>query len=141
MGLMAKPSIGCRHFAISPIISDYLAPGLGKTKTGRLWTYVRDERLHQGSHPPAAVYSYSPDRKAEHPQDHLKDFTGVLHADGYAGLNVLFDGGRVRPRVGRMSGASSLMFMPPTARPSPKRRSSASAPSMASKRSSGASYP
>src|SRR5215207_1223389 len=42
-----------------------LAPGLGKTKTGRLWTYVCDERPHDGKHPPAAVFFYSPDRKGE----------------------------------------------------------------------------
>jgi transposase len=68
-----------------------LAPGLGKTKTGRLWTYVRDERPHGGSRPPAAAFFYSPDRKGEHPQTHLKGFKGVLHADGYAGFNAIFE--------------------------------------------------
>ena len=68
-----------------------LAPGLGKTKTGRLWAYVRDERPHGGARPPAAAYVYSPDRKGEHPRAHLKGFTGVLHADGYAGFNALFE--------------------------------------------------
>jgi transposase len=58
-----------------------LAPGAGKTKTGRLWTYVRDERPHRGERPPAAVFFYSPDRKGERPLTHLKDFAGVLHAD------------------------------------------------------------
>ena len=48
-----------------------LAPGTGKTKTGRLWTYVRDERPFAGSRPPAALFFYSPDRKGEHPQAHL----------------------------------------------------------------------
>jgi transposase len=69
-----------------------LAPGLGKTKTGRLWVYVRDERPHGGKRAPAASYLYSPDRKGEHPQAHLKAFKGFLHADGYAGFNALFDG-------------------------------------------------
>src|SRR5947209_17410028 len=55
-----------------------LAPGTGKTKTGRLWTYVRDERPFAGSRPPAAQFFYSPDRKGEHPQAHLKDFRGVI---------------------------------------------------------------
>ena len=41
-----------------------LAPGLGKTKTGRLWTYVRDGRPHASDQPPAAVFFYSPDRKS-----------------------------------------------------------------------------
>lgn len=72
-----------------------LAPGAGKTKTGRLWTYVRDERPHDGKRPPAAVFFYSADRKGEHPIAHLKNFTGVLHADGYAGFNGLYQGGRI----------------------------------------------
>ena len=72
-----------------------LAPGLGKTKTGRLWAYVRDERPHGGQRPPAAAYFYSPDRKGEHPQRNLKTFKGILHADGYAGFNAIFDGGLV----------------------------------------------
>jgi transposase len=72
-----------------------LAPGTGKTKTGRLWTYVRDERPFAGSRPPAALFFYSPDRKGEHPRAHLKDFRGAIHADGYAGFNELFVGGRI----------------------------------------------
>jgi transposase len=72
-----------------------LAPGAGKTKTGRLWTYVRDERPFNGDRPPAALFFYSPDRKGEHPRAHLKGFTGVIHADGYAGFNELFAGNRI----------------------------------------------
>jgi transposase len=72
-----------------------LAPGLGKTKTGRLWAYVRDERPHGGERPPGAVYFYSPDRKGQHPRDHLESFAGILHADGYAGFNAVFETGRV----------------------------------------------
>src|SRR6202011_4800112 len=72
-----------------------LAPGTGKTKTGRLWTYVRDERPFAGARPPAALFFYSPDRKGEHPQAHLRHFRGVIHADGYAGFNELFVGGRI----------------------------------------------
>src|SRR5712671_2535143 len=72
-----------------------LAPGTGKTKTGRLWTYVRDERPFGGSRPAAALFFYSPDRKGEHPQAHLTVFRGVIHADGYAGFNELFAGGRI----------------------------------------------
>jgi len=68
-----------------------LAPGLGKTKTGRLWVYVHDERPFGGKCAPAAAYFYSPDRKGEWPQEHLKAFRGVLHADGYAGFNALFE--------------------------------------------------
>src|SRR5438477_6772631 len=72
-----------------------LAPGTGKTKTGRLWVYVRDERPFAGDHPPAALFFYSPDRKGEHPRAHLKEFRGVIHADGYAGFNELFTGNRI----------------------------------------------
>jgi transposase len=72
-----------------------LAPGNGKTKTGRLWTYIRDERPFAGARPPAALFFYSPDRKGEHPRAHLKGFSGVIHTDGYAGFNALFTGGRI----------------------------------------------
>lgn len=71
-----------------------LAPGLGRTKTGRLWVYVRDERPHGGVRPPAAVFLASPDRRGERPLAHLAGFKGVLHADGYAGFNRLYEGGR-----------------------------------------------
>jgi transposase len=72
-----------------------LAPGLGKTKTGRLWTYVRDERPAAGDAAPAVWFAYSPDRKGEHPQRHLENFRGILQADGYAGFSKLYDGGQV----------------------------------------------
>jgi transposase len=72
-----------------------LAPGSGRTKTGRIWTYVRDERPFGGARPPAALFFYSPDRKGEHPRANLEGFTGVLHADGYAGFNRLFETGRI----------------------------------------------
>jgi transposase len=72
-----------------------LAPGTGKTKTGRLWVYVRDERPFAGKRPPAALFRYSQDRKGEHPRGHLKEFAGVIHADGYAGFNELFAGNRI----------------------------------------------
>jgi transposase len=72
-----------------------LAPGTCKTKTGRLWVYVRDERPFGGERPPAALFRYSTDRKGEHPRAHLKDFTGVIHADGYAGFNELFASNRI----------------------------------------------
>jgi transposase len=68
-----------------------LEPGQGKTRTGRLWTYVRDDRP-AGSEQPAAVwFRYSPDRKGIRPRRHLKPFTGTLQADGYAGFNGLYD--------------------------------------------------
>jgi transposase len=72
-----------------------LAPGTGKTKSGRLWTYVRDERPFGGSAEPAVLFRYSPDRKGEHPAAHLRSFSGVLHADGYAGFEQLYRPGQI----------------------------------------------
>jgi transposase len=73
-----------------------LAPGLGKTKTGRLWTYVRDDRAAGDSNPAAVWFAYSPDRKGEHPQTHLQNFTGTLQADGYAGFDQVYATGRIQ---------------------------------------------
>lgn len=72
-----------------------LAPGKGRTQTGRLWAYVRDDRPASGPDPPAVVYRYSPDRKGERPQSHLQDFSGILQADGYSGFNALYADGRI----------------------------------------------
>jgi len=72
-----------------------LAPGQGKTKTGRLWTYVRDDRPAGNDAAPAVWFAYSPDRKGEHPERHLEKFRGTLQADAYAGFNQLYDDGRV----------------------------------------------
>ena len=63
-----------------------LAPGQGKTKTGRLWTYVRDDRPAGDTASPAVWFAYSPDRKGEHPAQHLETFRGTLQADAYAGV-------------------------------------------------------
>src|ERR1700675_591826 len=73
-----------------------LAPGLGKTKTGRLWTYVRDDRPTGDPTPPAVWFCYSADRKGEHPQQHLSSFTGTLQADGYAGFDQVYETGRIQ---------------------------------------------
>ncbi len=67
-----------------------LAPGLGKTKTGRLWVVVRDERPWGSAVPPAAFYRYSADRKGIHAQALLGSCHGFLHADGYAGFDTLY---------------------------------------------------
>ena len=72
-----------------------LAPGMGKTKTARLWTYVRDDRPAGQDVPPAVWFAYTPDRKGEHPRRHLSHFTGILQADGYAGFHHLYQGGRI----------------------------------------------
>jgi len=73
-----------------------LAPGNNKTKTGRLWTYVRDDRPAGDTAAAAVWFAYSPDRKGEHPQQHLRDFSGILQADGYAGFNQLYESGRIQ---------------------------------------------
>lgn len=72
-----------------------LSPGLGKTKTGRLWTYVRDDRPAGSATPPAVLFRYTPDRKGERPRQHLKDFRGTLQADAYAGFHHLYGDGRL----------------------------------------------
>ena len=73
-----------------------LAPGNGKTKTGRLWTYVRDDRPSGETTPPAVWFAYSPDRRGEHPRQHLREFHGFLQADGYAGFHHLYQGGQIQ---------------------------------------------
>ena len=76
-----------------------LAPGTGKTKTGRLWTYVRDDRPSGSSDPPAVLFRYSPDRKGEHPQAHLARFHGFLQADAYGGFRELYRTDRQAGRI------------------------------------------
>jgi transposase len=63
----------------------------GKTVTGRIWTYVRDDRPFAGTAPPAALYYASRDRGSEHPERHLARFAGILQADAYSGYNGLYD--------------------------------------------------
>ena len=77
-----------------------LDPGRGRTKTGQLWAYARDDRPWGGSDPPMVAYVYAPDRKAERPAMHLGDFTGVLQVDGYSGYAA----------VARRSNRVSLAF-------------------------------
>jgi len=73
-----------------------LAPGKGRTKIGRFWTYVRDSRPAGDAAPAAVWFSYSPDRKGEHPQRHLAKFRGILQADAYSGFNKLYEGGLIQ---------------------------------------------
>ena len=73
-----------------------LAPGHGKTKTARLWAYVRDERPWASEAPPAAWYQFSRDRKGAHPADHLGGYKGWMHADGYSGFNKTLKSGDVK---------------------------------------------
>ncbi|MFM8495668.1 MAG: IS66 family transposase, partial [Planctomycetia bacterium] len=72
-----------------------LAPGEGKTKTGRLWPYVRDDRPAGDPSPPAVWFAYSPNRRGEHPQAHLKSFSGILQADAFGGYEALYADGTI----------------------------------------------
>ena len=104
---------------------DTTVPVLAKTKTrtGRIWVYVRDEAPFAGSGPPAAVYYYSPDRGQEHPEEHLRNWTGILQSDAYSGYNPLSKAGASRrsrsptPSAGRMRGAPSTSL--PISKPPP----------------------
>ena len=103
----------------------------GKTRTGRLWTYVRDDRPFGGPDPPAAVYFYSPDRSGEHPERIWPAMPGIMQADAYAGFSRLYEptASRVRSsrrRAGPMRGASSSSWRGSTRRRSPSRPSRAS---------------
>ena len=73
-------------------VDDTTVPVLAKTKTrtGRLWTYVRDDRPFGGADPPAALYDYSPSRHGEHPRRVLADWSGVMQADAFSGYNALY---------------------------------------------------
>ena len=108
-----------------------LDPGRGRTKTGRLWVYVRDDRPAASTEPPAAWYRYSPNRKGEHPQDHLKDYSGILQADAYGGYGKIYDERACR-RSGLLGSRATTVLGPvrepgPRGRaPSPIRRCSAS---------------
>jgi transposase len=85
-----------RHVLCSPNLHaddtpiKVLSPGSGKTKKGRLWTYVRDGRPWKSRDPPAVWYQYSPTWQGEHPQKHLAAYRGKLQVDGYAGFDALF---------------------------------------------------
>ncbi len=93
-------ALGCYVLSAQKVHGDdtplpVLDPGRGKTKTARLWTYVRDDRPAGSVDPPAVWYRYSPDRKGIHPQTHLASFAGILQADGFAGYARLYEGGQI----------------------------------------------
>ncbi|EMX8267351.1 IS66 family transposase, partial [Escherichia coli] len=73
-----------------------LEPGSGKTRTGRLWVYVRDDRNSGSAAPPAAWFAYSTDRRGCHPQGHLAEWKGILQADAFAGYDALYESGLIR---------------------------------------------
>ncbi len=105
--LMASHVMAGRVIHADDTPVDVLAPGTGKTKTGRLWVYLRDERPHAGIAPPAVLYRYTPDRKGEHCRTELANFTGWLHADGYTGF------GRLYEIAGLKSSDAALIHGPP----------------------------
>ena len=118
-----------------------LAPGLGRTSTGRLWVYVRDDRPFLGAAPPAAAYFYSPDRGGKHPAAHMAGFNGFLQADGYSGsmrctmLAIPVPASSPTPpsrklHAGRIAAGSSSMCGKRRNRRSPRRRSIGSRRSM-----------
>ena len=120
-----------------------LAPGNGKTKTGRLWTYVRDDRPAGDTAAPAVWFAYSPDRKGEHPEQHLREFRGALQADAYAGFNQSIKrmaAFRKSP-AGRTFGASSTICNRRMLRPSPVRPWNESLPCMGSRKRSADAHP
>ena len=73
-----------------------LEPGKKRTRTGRLWVYVRDDTRSGSTEPASVWFAYSPDRKGIHPQTHLAGFEGILQADAYSGFNELYEGGKIR---------------------------------------------
>jgi len=87
--------LGANKLHADDIPIPVLDPGRGKTKTGRLWTYVRDDQPAGSTDPPAVLFRYSPDRRGEHPQGHLKRFAGILQADAYSGFNDLYERGAI----------------------------------------------
>ena len=94
--VMAAPII---HTDDTPIA--VLAPGTGKTRTGRLWTYVIDKRPWQGRRAPAAYYRFSPARRGERPRDLLAGFGGVIQADAFSCYQALTRPASAKDRVGR----------------------------------------
>jgi transposase len=87
-------STGKLHADDTPV--PVLDPGRGRAKTGRLWTYVRDDRPAGSDEAAAVLFRYAPDRSGERPREHLASFSGVLQADAYAGFGHLYKDGRIR---------------------------------------------
>ncbi len=92
--LLIKLKSSTRLFA-DETTAPVLDPGRGRTKTGQLWAYARDDRAWGGADPPGVAYVYAPDRKAERPITHLAGFKGVLQVDGYGGYRALAENGDV----------------------------------------------
>jgi transposase len=95
VGAIRKHVLDAMKIHADDIPIPVLAPGNGKTKTGRLWTYVRDDRPAGSTDAPAVWFAYSPDRKSEHPANHLATFKGRLQADAFPGFNRLYEPGGI----------------------------------------------
>jgi hypothetical protein len=95
LGALQKHVLGGAKLHADDTPIPVLSPGRGKTKTGRLWTYVRDDRPAGQDTAPAVWFAYSEDRKGEHPRQHLKHFKGALQADAYAGFHHLYGNGAI----------------------------------------------
>ena len=93
---LARYVLGAKKLHADDTPVPVLDPGRGKTKTGRLWVYVRDDRPAASTDPPAVLFRYAPDRRGERPGEHLKAFTGILQADAYSGFSHLYDNDRIR---------------------------------------------
>jgi transposase len=90
-----KRTAGATKLLASETTAPVLDPGRGRTKTGQLWAYARDDRPWGGTDPPGVAYVYAPDRKAERPSAHLAGFKGILQVDGYAGYRPLAERGDI----------------------------------------------
>jgi len=108
---------------------DTTVPVLAKAKTitGRLWTYVRDDRPFGGPAEPAAIFFYSRDRGGEHPCRHLAGYAGILQADAYAGFNELYDPGRKPAPIAEAACWAELPKVPRAERVEWQRRGTAGA--------------
>ena len=94
-GRLMKDVLTSSHLFADDTPVPVLDPGRGRTRTGRFWVYARDQRGWGGAAPPAAVYLFETDRRAERPRAHLKHFKGVLQVDGYAGFETLAQRGGI----------------------------------------------
>jgi transposase len=139
--LLMKLKSSTRLFA-DETTAPVLDPGRGRTKTGQLWAYARDDRPWGGTDPPGVVYVYAPDRKAERPIAHLAGFKGVLQVDGYGGYRVLAEQGDVALAFCWSHVRRRFYELPRRARrQSPARRWSASPVSIGSRARSAAAVP
>lgn len=130
-------SAGKLHADDTPV--PVLDPGRGRTKTGRLWTYVRDDRPAASTEAPAVLFRYSPDRRGERPREHLREFTGKLKPmpDTATSTRATESG---RPPAGRTPGAASTTSTGPISPRSQPRRSRASGRSTPSSRKFAANH-